>query len=733
MGGVVDSFISLVARPLGIYTHDETFTDLQITPLLTAGAADEQMERTVKARSGGKAVNYMKGLHIARKEYKKTYSENFLKNTGFAPNSNATMKSYSKEAILSYLQTIDSTVTVVDFINETIMKDGEILQWYFSNHSIPSGQKYSNMTRTSENTIRINYVDMVYDKVAYFKQTLLNQGYTIEYTENFTMVYKTGLLTKLKPIDNPNNLIEKLDSNGVPIIYCEAYFNDAEGMSVTRPGSNTYFSSPLITEKVMYISTDNSSKIFVYDIDNLPLELDNTAYIKNIAMTALIPLKNMNTLEDLELRNTKRLLNKLNLSGDTLTQVLENPDLDSAYLLYGIDPQVNDPVLNRVVFKMFDLMDGSENFNMRFDQLSMRYSFNLTKDLVQGNIGAVGTYTKSIVNRPYTAFRQEGYSMSTEDGTIIYSGTNKTYDKYVMVLKYQISENSYRLIEVENFKQDYTVSGHSFSTDLQTTGGYLRLIIPIEIIRSLRYKDWVVVHEHSLCMLAFAIETVEVKWYETKAFANLIKIVAIVFMVLTLVSGTFITGFVAEMFATVVATAGLTTAASYTAVLILQTVFIALETLVISTAIDLVADFIGDKIGGEIGVLVKIGVQLFIANKLGMIESPLSSFDSFFISVGKSLSTFSQYYKTQVEQIVSEEAAFKEEMQNKIDELEEKNKEFEDKDNIQPFDTSLGMGFNSLFDPYTSIREFTNTDVSHLADYGFQIDYAVKVRSSVTI
>lgn len=113
MGGVVsaltgigNAFINFIGRPFGIYTHDETFTDLQVSNLLTPKEADSAARRTAKHASKGDSMNYFRAYRAFQRDYRKKYSAQFMKRQGYAPSSTATAIVATKVKTEAYLETL---------------------------------------------------------------------------------------------------------------------------------------------------------------------------------------------------------------------------------------------------------------------------------------------------------------------------------------------------------------------------------------------------------------------------------------------------------------------------------------------------------------------------------------------------------------------------------------------------------------------------------------------------
>ena len=117
MGGIVNTVLNVVtlggwsilkgiAKLFGIYTHNETFTDIQISNLLTPGAADETARRNCKYQAKGNAQTYFQAYKQFQRDYRKKYSAQFMKRQGYAPSTSATTKTATESKAKAYLQSL---------------------------------------------------------------------------------------------------------------------------------------------------------------------------------------------------------------------------------------------------------------------------------------------------------------------------------------------------------------------------------------------------------------------------------------------------------------------------------------------------------------------------------------------------------------------------------------------------------------------------------------------------
>lgn len=711
IGDLIDTVVSFVGRPFGIYTHNETFTDLQITNLLTPDAADKSARRTSKHASKGNAMLYFNGYKGFQREYRKKYSAQFIERQGYAPNSTATAIIATEVKTKAYLQTLygyadvsvqsfgDRYLTLLEKSRHAVQ---QIVGYEFATGQIVvSGKIYNNhqylelpndtqlqitSTRLYNETIVQNLTDnYAYDGTKIYVGIDVYIVGAISDTVNGNDEYETICVHTLGTL--PDLVVLTPVERIVNVVTQAAYGTEASYASYR------VLSSEVGTETRYWVDVANTKDIY-----------DTTI----LSITAIIPMKENNVMVDTDALKLTRMLRKLNLSGDQLKTSIENPDMDAAYLMMGIDPQYNDAVTNEVLFKMFDYISpGSGNINIALSQLSMTYRFAMVKSTIIGSIGVPGTYTR------------------------VQSGSGAGI---IMTLRFQGDTNEYQQLVISGFSQDYTISGHAFTAYLDSTGGYCRLAIPLNLLNSLPYKKFVWIYERSLCMLAYSMQVVEVKWYETAAFGTLLKIVGVVLLVWGVgsavmaaanMAGTAMTMAGQLAFGSLVSGLGLSTvaavAAANVAVVLLEAAIIGL---VVSEALSMLSEY-------GVGGAVLAAVATLAAYSYGVNGSSTSyTSQQWLMMANNALSTYTQYIGNQTQNLMGQMEEFKDTMLDKIAELEDKLEESKD-DISSTFQSVIGLPselFNSI---EKSVMELVKTDVEDLVDYGKQIDQAIYARTTV--
>lgn len=666
LGRIVGDVVSFIGRPFGIYTHDETFTDLQVSNLLTPGAADKSARKNAKYSAFGSSQQYLLNYRAFQKDYRRKYSKKFLQNLGYDPSSTAETTVATKELTETYLESLYGYAEV----DVQLVKDTYLTITQKGNHAVQqlagydfvtgdvtiSGKKYLIESYASTG----NEAEVAINLRRYYDETII-ENLTVNYAYDGAEVTINEEQYTVGPIVDAVNTNDQYETvcthTGDPQLPDEVILTPVERLQLIQ--SNPRYATEVSYAEYTVLSGEVGTELRYW------IEYADIATIYDrvtVDVTAIIPLKEDNVMVDLEARKPERMLRRLNLSGEQLRSSISNPDMDSAYLLTGIDPKNTDEVHTKVLFMMFDLMaPGSGNVKIAINKLSMRYTFNIVKSTKTGVVGAVGSYTRT-------------------------DQTAKT-----MTLRYQGNSTQYRELVITEFAQNYTVSKGKFTADFGSSGGYCRLVIPLDLYNSLVYKDWVVIYEKSLCLLAYATETVEVKWYESGAFGTLLKIV----------------GFVLSVF-----TFGLAAAIAITIV----------ATLVVKVLIKI----LGPKLGIIVAAIAMVALGLYT----GVLPTDLA--DNWLILAEKALSTMTQVIQLKTEELMVKGAEELERIAKDTDELKEKLKEMEDGTNIFGFDSAYAGTPNDIFasiDGYCN--SIINTSVESLMDYGEQIEYAINVRTTV--
>jgi hypothetical protein len=690
VGGFVGDVISFLGRPFGIYTHDETFTDIQISNLLTPGEADKNARKYSKRSAMGNADTYFKGYKSFQRDYRKKYSAQFMRRQGYAPSSTAQTRVSTKEKTATYLEGLYGYAEVdVESVADkylTIPEKGRhairtLSGYEWATGNVIDGGTYTLVEYTEDTVDTTVVVHMKRD----FTESIVD-NLTDNYAYDGTEVTIVGEQYTVGAIVNTINVSDQYETvcthvgGTLPdeIVYTSVERKD---YSVSNPAYGTeasYASYRVLSGEVgteLRYWVELADTVDIYDRVSLDI-------------TAIIPMKENNAMVDLESSKLEKMLRKLNLSGEQLKSSIENPDMDSAYLMTGINPQYNDDVTNKTMFKMFDYIEsGSGNIVIDISHLNMRYAFTLQKTTVNGSIGDVGTVTRS----------QSG------------SGAG-----VVMTLRVQVDGNEYKQIVVSNFVQTYTISGAGFTGYLDSTGGYTRLCIPLDLLNSLPYKEFVWIYERSL-----------VQWYETAAFGTLLKIVAVVLTIMSFGSA----GPLAQVMMTAWGAVGGTimTVASYYAFVVVGAL---LTSMVIGAVVSAIAKSIGGEAGAIVGALAGAAMMYY---GMGFNTGEVTEFisENWLTLANRTLGVVSQVQQHRMEEFANMAEQYLSEMEGKIQDLKEKSEAMEN-DVGATFVSAIGAP-NKVFN---SIEEYCNsvigTDMNILVDYGMQMDYAMKVRTDVS-
>lgn len=688
MGGAIGKIVGAVVNPiwaisggllfkaLGIETQEKTITDLQISNLLTPGAADKTARRTLKTQSLGDAKIYHTGYSQFKRDYRKKYSSKFLKSVGYLPTSTATTYRAVKGKTAEYIKTQYG----YQYVHIDTVKDGFLSTQEKITHAVRTLAGYDFSTGTvklggneyfisSTNVLNDIDVEIVlledYRKTikAYLESNYISNGRYVfagveyEVKEVSDTVVAGNYSVTLYPL---NTTLSTLVLN-VPI------------NNITQTVTNALYGQEVTYIKYKVLSGE-INPYFRYEIH--PVETLCIYDSEVLDITAIVPLKENGTVTDFASNNLKRMLNKLNIASDDLENaVTSNADMDSAYVLTGINPQYNDNITNKAMFDLFSyFVKNNGNYSISLSQLQAKYSFSATKSMNSGSIGSVGTITRQ----------------STGSGAGL-----------VMTLSYQNDLDNYTTIVISNFVLYYVVSGYEVTAYLDSGNGYCRLLIPLELLNNMKYKEFVWIYERSLCLLAFSVDVVKIKWYETAGFGTLLKIAAITMIVFSL-----------------------GTASSLSS---------ALLSIAASTAVAIGASLLAKAIGGPLGAIV--GAAAFV---LGMVYAPgvpsMGSTDIWLMSATQAISAMNSVTAMKMDELKVDYEAFVRDMKEKIDYLNEQNEEF-DKPRIDWFNMFDPSYAGRPSDLYSTVESYctnaTSASVEYLVDYESQIATQMSYRNSV--
>jgi hypothetical protein len=585
---------------LGIVDHYETVSDISIQNLLTPGEADESARRNAIRQSKGDANSYFKIYKSFQKDYRRKCSPRFLTSLGYAPSTNASTRVINEAATLSYLQTIVPEANGIRRFIGDYLSDSQIMFNYiqnnydYTNHTqtlINAGDTWINPSVSrSGNTLTCDFikepeediVESLQDSYSY-DGTYINfdEGTGIlelsgiagvSINETIIEIYESGLLydsyvfntSSVKEWSISDSLYDvgnytikviedsvETDSYPYEVVYYSQYevtYYDHTVYNISGVNNYRVFAEsvsdsniieiylPLTTFSIStaandfenlyieYTRSDYDSEFYFTHIELLSGAPTNIYFSETVPMTAIIALKENNVVQDLENYKLKRMLKKLNLKPNDLVDSLANPEMDNAYLMTGIHPHAGGSAIAEALYKSFNYYaPGSGNISISMNQLNMVYTFTISRSTISGSILPVGTYSKTI----------DTYYVSVSSG----DGTSQEA-RYRMVMRYQGSQSEYKQIIIADYRQKYKISGQTIDTDLNGDAEHSRIIVPLGVLNSLSYKNFVAIYEAGLCLLGYATEEVFVKWYETSIFGAILKMVAFVIIIWTLGSTT---------------------------------------------------------------------------------------------------------------------------------------------------------------------------------------------------
>ena len=301
-----------------------------------------------------------------------------------------------------------------------------------------------------------------------------------------------------------------------------------------------------IAGKITTVNYENlgfAGKWWVYQMksSDIPEHLWETIEAK---FSPVITIKEDNIMATNE-KQVKLMLDKLGVPGDQLwdqmietcpvdntapaDEPLDCPDnvkipstIDNAYVFTGLAPDSTDSGTYAALFYWFDEMMvlGGGLMNISMNNVQMAYDFGVSKSLNTGSIGSVGKYEKVII--------EEGFGGGFHGMDTIQS----------MYIRKQVDDTHYEEIYVSNFSQTWTIDSKegvmSFTSlllydDTDENAVQSRLIPTMHMYNNIIYRDWLGMHETGLVLLAFSVEVVKLKWWQTGIFKIIITIVVAYF------------------------------------------------------------------------------------------------------------------------------------------------------------------------------------------------------------
>lgn len=731
MGGVVgfiqdiiepiSKLIKEIGKALGIYSHDEILTDLRIVNLLTEGVADKSARRAAIRQSGGQMSEYGRIYQQFKRDYRKKYSANFLESAGYAPNTLASSRVLDGDEILEYIQILEPTATELIKYRGTYLDKYLTAKHYlqnnydFTNHNetlIIGSKNYSQLTVSNGGaTINIKMIRLydetivenltnnyMYDGNSIYLPTgiktisssgtantstinvfvkILNSLDEIVFQETIDVsINKSWSSTSIELVDGEYNVIIKEDlvevqNYIVTILEFEAYdvgvinsiiyshegvdsyktictklvspFNQVEIYTQVEYFTQSIYEYPYEVLYVEYKRSGYDSEYWFSYVENLDTIPSSLYELKTIPMTAIIPIKEDNVIVDLGEPRLKRMMRKLNIDPDSMLESLQNTDIDSTYIWTAIPFNTAGNAAAKTIYNSFDMLSvGSATVSISISKLSMSYNFTIDKSTSTGSVLEVGKYSKTLVG---------------ETLTLIYQGSN----------------TEYKTIVITGYTHTYTVSGHSFSVTLSSSSEVSRMIVPLDVLNILSYREFVEVYEQSLSAIMYSMQVVHVKWYETGAFGVILKIVAAIVFVYTWWAG----------------------GASWSSAL-----WTLAEMVLVGVIVNMIFKVFGAEVGGAIIILA-----ILASAYTGNFGLALDSFKGYMSTASAILSTMNQAVSIKAQELAMKSKEELEEIANKEDSLKDKMDELRSLDStsitmIMSFDDTCAFKTpNGVVDP----------------------------------
>lgn len=313
---------------------------------------------------------------------------------------------------------------------------------------------------------------------------------------------------------------------------CENIMNDIKRQLLIGTSTMSQYSDAYIKMKQNYQFKYNLSFLEKYDLTTRMIGIDG-----NLNSTAIIPLKENGTLVP-ETRGAKRYLRKAGIEYDSLQESLEEPaddgtenQVQNAYIVHAIPLTAKTPATIKALADSFIYYaNGQSRVDVSFETsgLLMSYSYNINKQTVSGVIGKTGFATndgpsdcgyikEEDDNTEDTPEECENEFLPSEEDCAsdpVSEGTSAGDSSPTLVLKVQRSRTEYEVVTITNYEGHIDIDGKHFHSYSNNSEKISRLLMPLDVFNDLKFKEFVYVHQDSYVLIAFASETVKLKWYQ---------------------------------------------------------------------------------------------------------------------------------------------------------------------------------------------------------------------------
>jgi hypothetical protein len=511
-------------------THE--FWAASIFELLEPGEADREARDYAIEQGGGELDAYIDIYLMGfRRNYRRTYSADFLKKYGFDTDESSIFL-LDDEKLKSYVKsTIDPSAT-------------NIVYAYFGNPDMRDIAKYRIQQSYGLDTWNNRTESMIVETDGLWCDEwgdMIVSGNHDDPVQwcTYNVVYdEISTYTTFEGSDDysPTGIVPERDENDPfkDILHCSLYGDRHSPVETQCHGWNyddTCYErggrvsiswtepSDVLRSQQLVVAYETPSFPGNYVISLVPMSSRPDVFTeKSIELDVVVPMKVDGHSAD-STRELRKVFKKLNINPDDLIDdLVKNHDVDNAYLARLVYPggeTQGELALLFETFKMFSTYRG--NIEVRSDKLNMRWSFAASHSLKDGHQD-FGHKQKYLVEK------KRAKPVYDENGV----AHERPYEDVLTIFK-KISDDKYEEIVVTNYLCTYTISGKEFIgrlvyDDDSEGREHSRLFVPLEAINNLKWKEWVEAHERSIVVLAYSYEKVRTKWYQKGPWSMLIGI-----------------------------------------------------------------------------------------------------------------------------------------------------------------------------------------------------------------
>lgn len=514
-------------------------------------------------------------------------------------------------------------------------------------------------------------------------------------TVTITYLYKgrdpeTGTITKYGEID----ISVPFYPADLPENYYQAEYIIVDKTDPTKVTQSFYWQYPPSNGKHPELKLNEQKYSLFMPI--VPIRIENQDYASE-------------DRQDTELYKTSvKLLDKIDLDFKQLADgVNGNPDIknvDHAYFVFGVNPKSNKAGVAEYLYQFFSDMEARSPVNKpMFDRwysstgkttsppinkliiqdatyytvLCWNY---VDRQIVEGNIGKVGTVTK-FVDGKYGTERVDISGVGRQFITI-------ESPKNIVRLRKQITATHYQELTVSGLMFSNRIYGPNkdyISTLASKEGEEIIIPLNVDILTDMNKLEANTLMYDAMLMVFNAYEWKKLKWYQTGFFKIVTIVIAVAITVVTGGLGSFVSGLIGAA------------AAGVGALLIF-----AAQTILAGLVVSYAFKFAADKLGIEVAAILAVVAMCYglASDSLGMPNLP---FADELLNIGmQGIQGVTEFIGEAIEQISSAMGELTADYEESMDKLLEINKELQPTVQLDPIGlyTDVGMLPNESADSY---------------------------------